>query len=99
MSIDMVIWVAVGGRGTLVGAIFGAVGINYAKSLVSEVMPEGWLFIQGALFILVVTALPEGVFGWFRTDGPRNLLSRLGLSRRIGTYPQLEIDGQEEVQP
>ena len=98
-SIEMVIWVAVGGRGTLVGAILGAVSIMYAKSLVSEAWPQGWLFIQGGLFILVVTALPEGVIGWFRTDGPRNLLSRLGLSRRIGTYPQLEIDGQEEVQP
>ena len=99
MSIDMVIWVAVGGRGTLVGAILGAVVINYAKSLVSEVMPESWLFIQGGLFILVVTALPEGVIGWFRGDGPRNLLNRLGLVRPIGTYPQLELDGQEEVQP
>ena len=98
-SIEMVIWVAVGGRGTLVGAILGAVSIMFAKSLVSEAWPQGWLFIQGGLFILVVTALPEGVIGWFRTDGPRNLMSRLGLSRRIGTYPQLEIDGQEEVQP
>ena len=98
-SIEMVIWVAVGGRGTLVGAILGAVSIMYAKSLVSEAWPQGWLFIQGGLFILVVTALPEGVIGWFRTDGPRNVLSRLGLSRRIGTYPRLDIEGQEEVQP
>ena len=98
-SIEMVIWVAVGGRGTLVGAILGAVSIMYAKSLVSEAMPQSWLFIQGGLFILVVTALPEGVIGWFRTDGPRNLLSRLGLGRRIATYPQLEIEGQEEVKP
>ena len=98
-SIEMVIWVAVGGRGTLVGAILGAVSIMYAKSLVSEAWPQGWLFIQGGLFILVVTALPEGVIGWFRTEGPRNLMSRLGWSRRIGTYPQLDIEGQEEVQP
>jgi urea transport system permease protein len=98
-SIEMVIWVAVGGRGTLVGAILGAVSIMFAKSLVSEAMPQSWLFIQGGLFILVVTALPEGVIGWFRTDGPRNLLSRLGLGRRIATYPQLEIEGQEEVKP
>ena len=98
-SIEMVIWVAVGGRGTLVGAILGAVAINYAKSLVSEAMPQSWLFIQGGLFILVVTALPEGVIGWWRSDGPRNLLSRLGIARRMGTYPQLELEGQEEVQP
>ena len=79
MSIDMVIWVAVGGRGTLVGAILGAVAINFAKSLVSEAMPESWLFIQGGLFILVVTVLPEGVIGWFRGEGPGNWLNRLGF--------------------
>ena len=98
-SIEMVIWVAVGGRGTLVGAIFGAVLIMYAKSLVSEAWPQGWLFIQGGLFILVVTVLPEGVIGWFKTDGPQNLLARVGWVRRLATYPKLEIDGNEEVQP
>ena len=98
-SIEMVIWVAVGGRGTLVGAIFGAVVIMYAKSLVSEAWPQGWLFIQGGLFILVVTVLPEGVIGWFKTDGPQNLLAKLGWVRRLATYPKLEIDGNEEVQP
>ena len=98
-SIEMVIWVAVGGRGTLVGAIFGTVAIQFAETFVSEVWPQSWLFFQGGLFILVVTALPEGVIGWFKTDGPRNLLSRVGLARRLATYPQLEIDGQDEVQP
>ena len=98
-SIEMVIWVAVGGRGTLVGAIFGAVVIMYAKSLVSEAWPQGWLFIQGGLFILVVTVLPEGVIGWFKTDGPQNLLARVGWVRKLATYPKLEIDGNEEVQP
>ena len=98
-SIEMVIWVAVGGRGTLMGAIFGAVVIMYAKSLVSEAWPQGWLFIQGGLFILVVTVLPEGVIGWFKTDGPQNLLSKVGWVRKLATYPKLEIDGNEEVQP
>ena len=98
-SIEMVIWVAVGGRGTLVGAILGSVVIMYAKSLVSEALPETWLFIQGGLFILVVTALPEGVIGWFQGEGPRNLMSRVGFIRPIGTYPQLEVDGNDEVQP
>ena len=85
MSIDMVIWVAVGGRGTLVGAILGAVVINYAQSLVSEVFPETWLFIQGGLFILVVTVLPEGVIGWFRGEGPGNGFNRLGsLLNQVG---------------
>jgi len=97
-SIEMVIWVAVGGRGTLVGAILGAVAINYAKSLVSEALPQSWLFMQGGLFILVVTALPEGVIGWFRGDGPRNWLNRFGIARRSETYPRLDLEGQEEVQ-
>ncbi len=95
-SIEMVIWVAVGGRGTLLGAILGAVVINYAKSLVSEAFPASWMFIQGGLFILVVTALPEGVLGWIQSDGPRNFLLRAGLSRRISTYPKNEIDNIEE---
>ena len=96
-SIEMVIWVAVGGRGTLLGAILGAVVINYAKSLVSEALPASWMFIQGGLFILVVTALPEGVLGWIQSDGPRNILSRLGLSRYIATYPKIEIDNGDEM--
>ena len=96
-SIEMVIWVAVGGRGTLLGAILGAVVINYAKSLVSEALPASWMFIQGGLFIFVVTALPEGVLGWVQSNGPRNLLSKLGLSRRIATYPKLEIDNDELI--
>jgi urea transport system permease protein len=96
-SIEMVIWVAVGGRGTLLGAIFGAVLINYGKSLVSEALPQSWLFIQGALFILVVTALPQGILGWFFAGGFRNLLVRVGLARPLATYPSLELDGQEEV--
>ncbi len=96
-SIEMVIWVAVGGRGTLLGAILGAVMINYAKSLVSEALPASWMFIQGGLFILVVTVLPEGVLGWLQSDGPRNLLSRLGVSRPLSTYPGLEEKSHDEV--
>ena len=96
-SIEMVIWVAVGGRGTLLGAILGAVAINYAKSLVSEALPASWMFIQGGLFILVVTALPEGVLGWIQSDGPRNLLTRLGISRPVSTYPSLEDERNHEV--
>ncbi|MGL6134984.1 MAG: urea ABC transporter permease subunit UrtC [Prochlorococcaceae cyanobacterium] len=96
-SIEMVIWVAVGGRGTLLGAILGAVVINYGKSLVSEALPQSWLFIQGALFILVVTALPQGVLGWFFAGEFRNLLVRCGLVRPLATYPRLELDGQEEI--
>ena len=82
--------------GTLLGAILGAVFINYAKSLVSEALPASWMFIQGGLFILVVTALPEGVLGWVQGEGPRNLLQRFGLKRKIETYPSLEIKNDTE---
>ena len=91
-SIEMVIWVAVGGRGTLIGAVLGAVLINYAKSLVSEALPETWLFIQGGLFLLVVTALPDGLVGWWRSGGPAHLAAMLGWPPRSATYPALDLD-------
>ena len=91
-SIEMVIWVAVGGRGTLLGAVLGAVLINYAKSLISEQLPETWLFLQGALFLLVVTALPDGLVGWWRQGGPGRLRDMLGLPPRTATYPSLDLD-------
>ena len=92
-SIEMVIWVAVGGRGTLVGAVLGAVLINYAKSLVSEALPETWLFIQGGLFLLVVLALPDGLVGWWRQGGPARLLAMVGWPpKRAATYPALDLD-------
>ena len=95
-SIEMVIWVAVGGRGTLLGAILGAVFINYAKSLVSEALPASWMFIQGGLFILVVTALPQGVLGWLYSEGPRNLFQRIGFKRKTKTYPSLDFGENSE---
>jgi urea transport system permease protein len=91
-SIEMVIWVAVGGRGTLIGAVIGAVVINYAKSLVSEQLPETWLFIQGGLFLLVVTALPDGLVGWWRLGGPAKLQAMVGWPPRTATYPSLDLD-------
>jgi len=91
-SIEMVIWVAVGGRGTLIGAVLGAVLINYAKSLVSEALPETWLFIQGGLFLLVVLALPDGLVGWWRQGGPGRLIAMVGWPPRIATYPALDLD-------
>jgi urea transport system permease protein len=62
-SIEIVIWVAVGGRGTLYGAVAGAVLVNYAKSYFTAAMPEFWLYALGALFVLVTLFLPQGVVG------------------------------------
>lgn len=91
-SIEMVIWVAVGGRGTLIGAVLGAVLINYAKSLISEQLPETWLFIQGGLFLLVVTALPDGLVGWWRLGGLNHLLAMFGNAPKLATYPEIDLN-------
>ena len=88
-SIEMVIWVAVGGRASLVGAILGALVVNFAKSLLSEKFPEIWLFFQGGLFLLVVMVLPNGVVGWLREQGV-DWLARLGRPKPVITYPSLE---------
>ena len=62
-SIEVVIWVAVGGRGTLYGAIIGAGLVNYAKTYFTAALPEFWLYALGALFVLVTVFLPRGLVG------------------------------------
>ncbi len=62
-SIEIVIWVAVGGRGTLYGAVAGALLVNYAKTYFTAELPEVWLFMLGSLFVLVTVLLPRGVIG------------------------------------
>jgi urea transport system permease protein len=62
-SIEIAIWVAVGGRGTLVGAIAGAFVVNGAKSFFTQALPEYWLYVLGASFILVTLFLPQGLVG------------------------------------
>src|SRR6185436_6070366 len=62
-SIEVVIWVAVGGRGTLYGAATGAVLVNYAKTYFTGAFPEIWLYALGALFVLVTLLLPRGLAG------------------------------------
>jgi len=64
-SIEMVVWAAVGGRTSLAGAIAGALAVNFAKDKISSVVPEGWLYILGVVFILVVTVMPKGLAGLF----------------------------------
>ncbi len=82
-SIEMVIWVAAGGRATLVGAVLGTLLVNFAKSLLSEQFPEVWLFFQGALFLLVVTVLPDGIVG----------LKKFFIKKPpVSTYPNIDLD-------
>jgi urea transport system permease protein len=69
-SIEIIIWVAVGGRGTLYGAVIGAILVNYAKTWFTGVFPELWLFMLGGLFVVTTIYLPKGVKGllenrWF----------------------------------
>jgi urea transport system permease protein len=91
-SIEMVIWVAVGGRGTLIGAIIGTMLVRLAQTFLSESFPEIWLFFQGALFLTVVTVLPDGIIGWFRDYGSPKLRSLLSGNQPLVTYPSLVED-------
>ena len=70
-SIEVVIWTAIGGRGTLVGPIIGAVLVNGGKSLFTAIYPEFWLFALGALFVAVTLFLPQGIVGAWQSAKAR----------------------------
>ncbi len=77
-SIEMVVWVAAGGRGTLVGAVLGAVGVNWTQSWLTTSYPDLWLLVLGALFMGVVLFFPDGIVGVFARAAGR----LAGLARR-----------------
>jgi urea transport system permease protein len=83
-SIEVVIWTAVGGRGTLIGPIIGAIAINGGKSYFTAAFPEVWLFALGALFVGATLFLPNGIVG----------LVTSGFSR---LRPRREVDRMEET--
>ncbi|MEM9275765.1 MAG: urea ABC transporter permease subunit UrtC [Cyanobacteria bacterium P01_F01_bin.143] len=91
-SIEMVIWVAVGGRGTLIGAIIGTLLVRLAQTFLSESFPEVWLFFQGALFLIVVTVLPDGIVGLIRDSSWTKLMTLFGYRQPVTTYPSLAQD-------
>jgi urea transport system permease protein len=62
-SLEAVVWVAVGGRGTLIGPILGAIGVNALKSWATRAYPDLWLLILGGLFILITVFMPKGIVG------------------------------------
>jgi urea transport system permease protein len=71
-SIEVVIWTAVGGRGTLIGPIIGAIVVNLGKSWFTTTLPELWLFALGALFVVSTLFLPKGIVGlWSQLTGRR----------------------------
>ena len=65
-SIELVVWVAIGGRGTLYGALAGALLVNFSKTYFTGALPDAWLFVLGSLFILGALFLPRGVVGILR---------------------------------
>ena len=65
-SIEMVIWVATGGRGTLIGPIIGAGAVNGLKTWFTSAFPEYWLYALGLIFVLVTILLPQGIVGLVR---------------------------------
>jgi urea transport system permease protein len=77
-SIEMIIWVAVGGRGTLLGPVVGAVGVNWLQSLLTTHYPDLWILVLGGMFIAVVLFFPEGVVGT--------------LQRLFGRFPGVSRD-------
>ncbi len=82
-SIETVIWVAVGGRGTLYGAVAGALLVNYAKTYFTSTIPEAWYYALGALFVLVTLFLPRGIIGLLRGRTREARMERLRLKTNV----------------
>jgi urea transport system permease protein len=78
-SIELVVWVATGGRGTLYGAVVGAFSVNYGKTLFTTYSPESWSFVLGALFVLATLVLPKGIVGLFSRFGKKSIKESDGL--------------------
>ena len=87
-SIEVVIWVAVGGRGSLYGAVIGAIVVNYAKTVLTGALPEVWLFVLGGLFILVTLYLPKGIAG---------LLQKTSSAHDAGKLVKLQPKDPDDV--
>ena len=87
------IWVAVGGRGTLVGAILGAVLVNLGKTWFTSALPELWLFALGALFIFVTLFLPRGLMGLLRAGAARSAPDAAGSRDLPGRRPRARSTG------
>lgn len=87
-SIEVVIWTAVGGRGTIVGPIVGALLVNTGKSYFTGALPELWLFALGGLFVLVTLFLPKGVVGTWDDFRARRKAKRLARDDVAPTAPE-----------
>ncbi len=94
-SIEMVIYCAVGGRNSLLGAVYGALAVNWARTVLSEQFPDLWLLALGSLFILVVVAFPDGLAGVYRrTLDPMLDRALPWLRRRRAAQPNATLPAQ-----
>jgi len=91
-SIEMAIWVAVGGRGTLIGPLLGATLVNAAKSWLTASFPDAWLYVLALLFVLVTLLLPDGVWGLARRIGAR-------ASVRSSRTPSVIAEAPAPIEP
>jgi urea transport system permease protein len=93
----MVIFTAVGGRMSLLGAVYGALLVNWAKTSFSEGLPQLWLFLMGGLFISVVMFFPNGLAGLLDNKGGK-LMKRCKqiVARLKASKPPLEISVEPE---
>jgi len=95
-SIEMVIYAAVGGRMSLLGAVYGTLLVNYGKTYFSETVPELWLFLMGGLFIVVVMYFPNGLAGLYESHGKKWLAKLFG--RKEAAAPaevKVNVSGME----
>ncbi|HVY08425.1 MAG TPA: urea ABC transporter permease subunit UrtC [Burkholderiales bacterium] len=87
-SIEMVIFAAVGGRMSLIGAVYGTLLVNFGKTYFSESFPQLWLFLMSALFISVVMFFPNGLAGLYEKYGKAWIEKRIGAWRNRGAAPR-----------
>lgn len=97
-SLEMIIWVAVGGRGTLLGPVVGAVGVNWLQSVLTTTYPDLWLFVLGGLFVAVVLFFPDGLVGTIQKLGARPAPWTMGAGVRSSARSD-EGQRPEETEP
>ncbi|QPC92782.1 urea ABC transporter permease subunit UrtC [Mesorhizobium sp. INR15] len=97
-SIEVVVWAAVGGRGTIVGPIIGALLVNAGKSWFTGVLPEFWLFALGGLFVAVTLLLPKGIIGmWDSWRGNAKAMRAVSVAAEAGTGTGIDITPPKAV--
>ncbi|MDR3172904.1 MAG: urea ABC transporter permease subunit UrtC [Treponema sp.] len=82
-SVEIAVWVAAGGRGTLLGPVIGTIVVNFAKTFLSEGFPNYWLYFLGALFIATVIFFPDGIVGLWKNLESRSCRNKTGNKRTV----------------